>query len=60
MSTKIPYEQMVFYYEIAVNKALEKLFSEDAEHGWTKEEFDKMLYEEALRNALQGREHVVH
>lgn len=57
---KIPFEQMAFYYEASVTNALEKLFNEQNEHGWTREEFDKVYYLELAQNALQGKEQILH
>ena len=52
INQKIPYELMKFYYEVAVNKTLEELFSPESGHGWSKDEFDKIIYEEAIQNAI--------
>lgn len=57
---KITFEEMSFHYEYAMRKALADLFTEGAEHGWTEEEFTKLNYEEALKNALEGSERVLH
>lgn len=57
---KVPFEQMAFYYEKFVTDALDNLFSQVEDHGWTREEFDKMYYMELAQNALQEKEPVLH
>lgn len=57
---KIPFEQMAFYFEASIDKAMQELFNESNQHGWTKEEFDKTYYEEAIQNAFEQRERNLH
>lgn len=57
---KASYEEMAFYYEMSVTNAVDNLFNQTDQHGWTREEFDKIYYTEMMQNALGGNEPVLH
>jgi len=58
--TKITFDEMAFYYDIAIRNAIDNLFSKDTEHGWTLEEFDKLNLEKAIQNAVNPEERMYH
>lgn len=58
---KISYQEMSFRYDYAIRKAVENLFSTDSDHGWSEDEFQKIFYEEAVKNAFEAtNERVLH
>ena len=62
---RVTFDEMNFYYEIAIRHALDNLFKNVEEHGWTEKEYNDASLkniQERITNELQGyrQEDVLH
>ena len=60
VKTKISFDEMSFYYDMVIRNAVDSLFNNNTEHGWTLEEFDKLNIDRAVQNAINPEERIYH